>query len=349
MGACPMRKIKYKEALSEALCQSMARDGSIIVCGISVNYSSGVFGSTKEAATRFPDRVITTPACENALTGICIGAAAMGKRPVIVHDRVDFSFLAMDQLINLAAKWKYMFGGNAGSVPVVTRAIIGRGWGQGATHSQSLQSLFAHFPGLAVVMPATPHDAKGLLTQALTVSHPTVILEHRSLYEIEGDVPEPYYTELFGSVRMQKSGRDLTIVATSHMVQEALAAARTLADHSISAEVVDPRSIRPLDEAGILASVRKTGRLIVADTSHQLCGFASEVAALAAEKAFHSLRRPIVRVTLPDCPAPVAQSLEQAFYPGASQIVTAALAMMGRKAVKPVPAASQSPAFVGPY
>lgn len=338
--------IKYKAALSEGLCQAMERDPSIFVTGISVNYSAGVFGSTKEASARFPDRVITAPAMENALTGICIGAAAMGKRPVIVHDRVDFAFLAMDQLINLAAKWAYMYGAKAGRVPVVTRAIIGRGWGQGATHSQSLQSLFGHFPGLAVVMPATPADAKGLTIGALTANHPTVILEHRSLYEIEGDVPDNFYVENFGKAKLLRNGNDLTIVATSFMVQEAMAAANILASQGVQAEVVDPRSIRPLDVDTIVASVRRTGRLIVADTSHALCGFSAEVAAVAAEHCPGVLIR---RITLPDCPAPVAHSLEQAFYPGPTDIVAAGLSMCGRVNGSDIAVGTSAPEFAGPY
>ncbi len=343
-----MRTLKYREAISEGLVQAMEQDPSIFVTGISVNYSSHVFGTTKEVSERFPDRVITTPAMENALTGICIGAAAMGKRPVIVHDRADFSFLAMDNLINLAAKWKYMYGGNAGSVPIVTRMIIGRGWGQGATHSQAIHSLFGHFPGLAVAMPATPYAAKGVTMAALAADHPTVILEHRSLFEIEGQVPEEPMTE-FVPRRLLWLGRDLTIVATSHMVIEALAAQRALSEMNVSVEIINPVWIRPLDGDAILESVRKTGRLLVADVSHELCGFASEVSALVAEKAFSSLKGPIRRLTLPDCPAPVAQSLEEAFYPKASTIVGLVLEMLGRDVPEGLATIDRVDSFKGPY
>lgn len=326
-----MRKIKYSQALSEGIVQSMEKDPSIFMTGIAVDYPSGIFGSTTEATRRFgPKRVFDAPAMENALTGIAIGAAAVGKRPIIVHPRNDFMFLAFDMIINLAAKWKYMYGGNAGSVPIVVRAVIGKGWGQGASHSQSLQSVLGHFPGLNVVMPAFPKDAKGLMMSALRHSSPVIILEHRTLYDTEGEVPEePTYTPI-GKAAVVREGKDLTIVATSFMAYEALYAAAELEKEGISAEVVDLRSIRPLDEETILNSVKKTGHLIVADTSWELCGVVSEVAALVAEKGFSSLKGPVRRIALANCPAPVSQPLEKAFYPTATTIAKAAMSMMGK-------------------
>ena len=325
-----MRKIKYSQALSEGLVQSMESDHNIFVTGIAVDYPSGIFGSTAEAARRFPDRVFDAPAMENALTGIAIGAAAVGKRPIVVHPRNDFMFLAFDMMINLAAKWKYMYGGNAGTVPIVVRAVIGKGWGQGASHSQSLQSVLAHFPGLNVVMPAFPRDAKGLLMSALTHSSPVIMLEHRSLYDTEGEVPEePCYTPI-GKASVVREGKDITVVASSFMAYEALHAAEQLEREGVSAEVVDVRSIRPLDEETILQSIEKTGHLIVADTSWELCGLSSEVAALAAEKAFNYLKAPVRRITPANCPAPVSLPLEKAFYPTATTIAKAALAMLGK-------------------
>lgn len=344
-----MRTLTYKAALSEGLCQAMEADPSIFVMGIGVDYSSKVFGTTKEACERWPDRVFDVPACENALTGIAIGAAAMGKRPVIIHARCDFAFLAFDQLINLAAKWRYMYGGNARTVPIVTRMIIGRGWGQGATHSQAIHSMLAHVPGLAVAMPSCATWAKGITIAALKASHPSIIIEHRSLFETEESVPEEPYEISFGVAKVAREGRDLTIVATSHMVEEARYAARTLSGQGIQAEIVDPISIRPLDEETILASVRKTGRLLVADVSHELCGFASEVCALVAEKAFASLKGPVLRLTLPDCPCPTAHSLEEAFYPRASTIAALALDMLGIEAPKGLAAIDRIDSFKGPY
>jgi acetoin:2,6-dichlorophenolindophenol oxidoreductase subunit beta len=325
-----MRELKYANALSEGLVQAMEKDPDIFVTGIAVDYPSGIFGSTIEATRRFPDRVFDAPAMENALTGIAIGAAAMGKRPVVVHPRNDFMFLAFDMLINLAAKWKYMYGGNAGEVPIVVRAVIGKGWGQGASHSQSLQSVLAHFPGLSVVMPTFPQDAKGLMLSALSARSPVIMLEHRTLYDTSGPVPEEPVPTPIGKAAIVKEGSDLTIVATSFMAYEALHAAQQLEKEGVNVEVVDVRSIRPLDEDTILASVRKTGRLIVADTSWELCGLCSEVAALVAEKGFSSLKAPVRRIALANCPSPVSQPLEKAFYPTATTIARAALATLGR-------------------
>lgn len=325
-----MRQLKYSEALSEGLVQAMERDPNIFMTGIAVDYPSGIFGSTVEATKRFPKRVFDAPAMENALTGIAIGAAAMGKRPIIVHPRNDFMFLAFDMMINLAAKWKYMYGGNAGSVPIVVRAVVGKGWGQGASHSQSLQSVLAHFPGLTVVMPTFPKDAKGLMLSALTHSGPVVVLEHRTLYDTVGEVPQGYEPTPIGKAAVVRKGKDITIAATSFMAYEALHAAEELAKENIDAEIVDLRSIRPLDEETILNSVKKTGHLIVADTSWELCGVVSEVAALVAEKGFPSLKAPVRRIAMANCPAPVSQTLEKAFYPTATTIAKAALALLGR-------------------
>lgn len=326
-----MRALKYSEALSEGIVRAMERDPSIYMTGIAVDYPSGIFGSTVEATRRFgPQRVFDSPAMENALTGIAIGAAAVGKRPIIVHPRNDFMFLAFDMMINLAAKWKYMYGGNAGEVPILVRAVIGKGWGQGASHSQSLQSVLAHFPGLTVLMPAFPRDAKGLMLAALRHHSPVIMLEHRSLYDTVGEVPDSDEPTPIGRAAVVREGKDVTIVATSFMAYEALHAAEQLAAAGVDAEVVDARSIRPLDERTILESLRKTGRLIVADTSWELCGFSSEVAALAAEKGFAHLKAPVRRIAMANCPAPVSQPLEKAFYPSATTIARAALAMLGK-------------------
>jgi pyruvate/2-oxoglutarate/acetoin dehydrogenase E1 component len=344
------RRMKYVEALSEGLVSAMEDDASIFVTGIAVDYPSGMFGSTVEAFKRFgPERVFDAPAMENALTGIAIGAAAMGKRPVIVHPRVDFMFLAFDQLINLAAKWRYMFGGNAGYVPIVVRGIIGKGWGQGATHSQSLHSVLSHFPGLHVVMPATPKSALELTLAALKGNTPTVILEHRALYDVEGDVPLEAKPAEIGVAEILKEGEDITIVATSLMAQESLKAAEYLATKNISAEVIDPRWIRPLDEKTILKSVQKTGHLISVDVSWELCGFASEVSALVAEKAFDSLKSPVLRISVADTPAPVSKPLEEAFYPHAETIAAAVYKSLGIKADGDIGRLVEQDNFKGPY
>lgn len=343
-----MRVLKYKDAIAEATVQAMEKDESIFITGHAVDYPSGIFGSTTAAAERFPDRVFDCPSMENAFTGIAVGAAVMGQRPVFVLPRADFMFLSFDNLLNLACKWRYMYGGNAGHVPIVFRAVVGKGWGQGATHSQSPHAPLAHFPGLTVAMPATPADAKGLLLSALTGSHPVIIFEHRSLFEVEGEVDEAMTATPFGKASVLREGTDVTIVATSFMVGEALAAAEGLEKNGVSVEVVDPRTIRPLDEETILASVQKTGRLIVADTSWELCGFSSEVAALVAEKGFYSLKAPIHRIALSNCPAPVSLKLEEAFYPRASTLANAALELVG-KGTENLSHLDQKYFFKGPY
>lgn len=343
-----MRKIKYWEALSEGLLQAMERDPNVFVTGISVDYSVGAFGSTTEAVKRYPDRVFDAPAMENAMTGIAIGAAAMGKRPIVYHPRNDFLFLAFDQMINLAAKWQYMYAGQAGNMPLVVRAVVGKGWGQGATHSQSFHSTLAHFPGIHVLLPATPADAKGMLIAATQSNSPVVLLENRALYNIEGDVPEEYYATPIGKANVLRSGKDITIVATSLMVQESLIAAEGLAKEGVDVEVIDIRSIRPLDEATILASLEKTGHILAVDISWELCGFTSEIAALAAEKGFHHLKSPARRMSVANCPAPVSMPLEAAFYPKASNIAKTVLAMLGKSSDK-LANIDKEDNFKGPY
>jgi acetoin:2,6-dichlorophenolindophenol oxidoreductase subunit beta len=344
-----MRTLKYWQAISEATVQCMEADPSIFVAGIGVDDFKGIFGTTRGAFERFGRaRVVDIPNCENAFAGITIGAAAVGKRPLVVHPRNDFMFLATDQLINLAAKWRYMFGNKSG-VPVVTRAIVGRGWGQGATHSQSLQSMFGHFPGLYVAVPASPADAKGLLVSALQGSTPTIILENRALYEHVGEVPEEVTPIPYGKGRLVREGSDITVVAASLMVHEAERAADMLAEQGVSVEVIDPRTVRPLDEEIILTSVAKTGHLVVADTSWARFGFAAEVAALAAEKAIGALRAPVKRVTPPDCPAPVSKPLEEAFHPSPMTIAQACLEVLRSDLAVNGHVADVQAAFVGPY
>jgi pyruvate dehydrogenase E1 component beta subunit len=344
-----MRRLTYWQAISEALVQAMDADPNIFVAGIGVDDFKGAFGTTRAAFERFGRaRVFDIPNCENAFTGVAIGAAAMGKRPVVCHPRNDFMFLCMDQLVNLAAKWRYMFG-NKGGVPIVLRSVVGRGWGQGATHSQSLQSIFAHFPGLIVAMPASPADAKGLLVSALRGDAPVVVLENRALYDLEDEVPAEPYAIPFGRGRVVQAGTDVTIVASSLMAYEATRAAAILAEQGVSAEVIDPRTVRPLDAELILASLAKTGRLVVADTSWAMCGFAAEVAAVAAERGWASLRAPVRRVTLPDCPAPVSRPLEEAYHPSPTTIADACLDLVHGEPTGHRRVADVQASFVGPY
>jgi acetoin:2,6-dichlorophenolindophenol oxidoreductase subunit beta len=344
-----MRSLRYWEAISEATVQCMEADPSIFLTGIGVDDFKGIFGTTAEAYRRFgAPRVFDIPNGENAMTGIAIGAAAVGKRPLVVHPRNDFMFLCMDQLCNLAAKWRYMFGGKTG-VPVVFRGIVGRGWGQGATHSQSLQAVFAHFPGLYVATPASPADAKGLLVSALRGTGPVVLLENRALYELEEEVPEEPVAVPFGKGKIVRSGKDVTIVGASLMAYEAKRAAEILADHGVDAEVIDPRSIRPFDEAMLLESIKKTGRLVVADTSWAFCGFAAEVAAVAVEKGWEYLKAPVRRVTPPDCPAPVSRPLEEAFHPNPLTIAQTCLDLLKTEASVRRGVSDVQSSFAGPY
>lgn len=344
------RETSYADALSEGLVESMDRDAGIFVTGIAVDYSSGIFGTTTAALHKFgKERVFESPAMENALTGIAIGAAALGKRPVIVHPRNDFMFLALDQLINLAAKWRYMFDGNADGVPFLTRAIVGRGWGQGATHSQSLHAILAHFPGLYVGMPSTPADAKEMTVAALQADAPTVLIENRALYNEVGPVEIEIPKAAVGGARRLRDGDDVTIVATSLMVREALIAADALAGEGISARVVDPRWARPLDKDGLVAEISATGRLVVADYTWESCSLGSEIAAIAAEYCFEDLKAPVKRLGFADCPAPVTVPLEDAFYPNASTIVRACLSVMGVEGSGDFGDINIADTFKGPY
>ena len=342
------REITYAQAIAEALTQGMKQDPNVFIFGLGVDDCKGIFGTTKQAFTQFGGaRVFDTPASEGALTGVAIGAALNGKRPVLVHARNDFMFLALDQMINNAAKWKYTYNGQS-TLPMVVRGIIGKGWGQGPTHSQNLQAVFAHFPGLIVAVPSNAYDIKGIILESLSVDKPVVILEHRALYDLKTDVPEGHFRIPFGKARVARVGTDITVVATSLMVVEALKAAEILAKIGISLEVIDPVTIQPLDEAAIIHSVQKTGRLIAADSDWLRCGFTAEVSAVVAEKAFDALKAPIKRIGWPESPCPVSQPLEEAFYPTHEHIIAAAYQIMERKE-KPIVVAKTIDTFVGPY
>jgi acetoin:2,6-dichlorophenolindophenol oxidoreductase subunit beta len=329
-----MRELKYWQALSEGLIQAMERDKSVYCFGVGVDDPKGIFGTCFAAARQFgKKRVFDIPLSESALTGVAIGSSLCGMRPVMVHARNDFMLVAFDQLINNASKWRY-FNGGSRPVPIVIRSIVGRGWGQGPHHSQSLQATFAHFPGLKVVMPATPYDAKGMLAASIKDDSPVVFIEHRQLYEQSGPVPEEYYEVPLGEAAIRRPGTDVTIVATSFMVSESLKAAAVLENRKISAEVIDLRTISPMDEGLIFESVRRTGRLIVADTSWHSFGTASEIVARVSENLFNSLKAPPHIIASPNVPAPVSSPLERLFYPGVDDIVKAAEAAVTGKQVK---------------
>lgn len=322
------RELSYGEAINEATLQAMEKDAGVFVIGEGVDDATGIFNTTRQAFLKFgADRVMDTPLSENAITGAALGAAVMGMRPLVVFARDDFMLLAMDQIVNHAAKWSYTYGGKM-IAPVVYRSVIGRGWGQGPQHSQSLQSLFAHIPGLKVVMPVTAYDAKGLLLASLEEKCPVIFMEHRWLHKEKSEVPEEYYKVPIGEARVAREGKDVTVVAVSQMVLEALKAAQALEKNNVSLEVIDLRTLRPWDKKTVLESVKKTGRLIVADTGWSACGIAGEIVATAAQEALDSLVAPPRRIGLAESPAPSSYKLEEYYYPDANDIISAVSQML---------------------
>jgi len=318
-----MRTISYVQAINETLRQVMEEDRRVFLIGQGVTSPWYVGSTTVGLIDRFgPERVIDTPVSENGVTGTAIGAALAGMRPVLVHPRMDFMYYAMDQIANHAANWHYMFGGQM-NVPLTIWAIINRGGEQAAQHSQALQAMFMHIPGLKVVMPGTPYDAKGLLIASIKDDNPVVYIDDRWLYDQEEDVPEELYAVPIGKGITRKQGKDVTIVATSYMVCEATKAAMALEEDGIDAEVIDLRSLTPLDETLVFESVKKTGRLVVADAGWKTCGVGAEISAAVAGNAFEYLKAPIVRVSLPDAPAPASSALEKVYYPNANSVVSA--------------------------
>ncbi len=317
------RKLTVAQALREALSQAMTKDKNVYVMGQGVDDPSGMFGITLDLHKDYgSERVFDTPLSENALTGIAIGSAFAGMRPVYLHNRPDFMLLTMDQIVNHAAKWSYMFGGKS-NVSMVIMAVIGRGWGSAAQHSQSLHGLFMHVPGLRLVMPSTAYDAKGLLATSIADNNPVIFIKHRWLFKHSGHVPEELYSIPFGKGIVRRKGKDVTIVAISYMVIEAIRAAQELEKAGYDVEIIDPRTLSPLDEDIILDSVKKTGRLIVVDTDWVTAGASAEIAAMVAEKGFEYLKTSVKRIGWPNTQIPASYVLEEAFYPGPEDIVNA--------------------------
>jgi len=318
------RKLSYGQAIHEAIFQAMEYDNSVFVMGQGVDDPYGMFGTTSGLKEKFGEnRVFDTPLSENAMTGIAIGAAIRKMKPIYVHNRPDFLLLAMDQIVNHASKWYYTFGGKGFPVPLIIRAVIGRGWGSGPQHSQSLHGLFMHIPGLRLIMPATAYDAKGLLISSIADNNPVIFLEHRWLYKHESIVPEEMYSIPLGKGIIRCEGKDVTIVAISYMVIEALRAAEELKKEGISAEIIDPRTLLPLDKDLIIQSVKKTRRLVLADLDWKTNGVTAEIGCIIAETCPDVLKAPLIRVTEPDCPTPSGFSLEEKFYPGVTDIIKA--------------------------
>lgn len=350
------RTLKYFEAIREAHAQCMSEDPGVFIMGLGASDPGGIFGSTKGLVEEFGDeRVMDMPLAENSMTGVAIGAAIRGMRPIMTHQRVDFALVSVEQIINQAAKWHFMFNGQH-SVPLVIRMIIGRGWGQGPQHSQSLQAMFAHIPGLKVIMPTTAYDAKGMMIAATRDSNPVVCLEHRWLYGIEDNVPEELYEVPLGKARVMKEGNDVTIISVSLMSLEALRAAEFLAEHGVNAEVIDLRTIRPLDKETILESVSKTGRLMFVDTANLQFGISGEIISTVAENILGKLKAQPKRMGMPEYPLPTSPALAQNYYPGAERIAQEVLDMMGIDAkISPVQAGQSTfgdqpdPSFKGPF
>jgi pyruvate dehydrogenase E1 component beta subunit len=331
-AATDTRELTYSEALNEALREEMQRDPMVFVMGedVAVWGGGGIFGVTKTLLEEFGiDRVRDTPISEEAIIGLAVGAAATGCRPVAEIMYADFTTMAMDPIVNQAAKMRYMFGGKA-RVPLVIRAQEGAGRGNAAQHSQSLEAWFAHIPGLKVVTPATPYDAKGLLKTAIRDDNPVIFLEHKALYFTKGHVPEAEYLIPLGQADVKHAGSDVTVVGIHTMALKALEAADDLESEGVSIEVIDPRSIFPLDIDTIVESVKKTGRLVVAHEAYQRGGVGAEIAIQVMERAFDYLDAPIERVAGANCPVPYATNLERLAIPGKEEIVEAARRTLGK-------------------
>jgi pyruvate dehydrogenase E1 component beta subunit len=326
-----MRILNYAGAIREAHAQILATDPRAFVIGQGL-WSPWYAGASLDGLDRefSRDRIIDSPVSENATTGLAVGAALAGMRPIVFHPRMDFMLLAVDPIVNQAANWSYLFQGKIG-VPLVIRAVINRGGEQGAQHSQALHAMFMHVPGLKVVMPSTAYDAKGLLIAAIEDPNPVLYIDDRWLYGISEAVPEEMYRVPIGKAAVRRTGSDVTLVGISSMAQENLKASEILAAEGIGAEVIDLRSLKPWDSETVLESARKTGRVVVADPGWRTAGASAEIAAVISEEAFHDLRQPVARVTLPDCPAPTSRLEEASYYPGAKQICEAARRLLSSK------------------
>jgi pyruvate dehydrogenase E1 component beta subunit len=334
------RTITFQQAISEALAQEMARDPSVIVMGEDnvggmgadgeKDAWGGVLGVTKGLYPKFGDRVMDTPISESAFIGAAIGAATAGMRPVAELMFIDFMGVCFDQIFNQAAKFRYMFGGKA-QTPVVIRTMVGAGFRAAAQHSQMLYSIFTHIPGLKVVIPATPYDAKGLMIQSIRDNDPVIFCEHKMLYTVQGEVPEEIYTIPFGEANVVRDGKHVTIVTLGRMVHVALEAAANLAKNNIQCEVIDLRTTSPMDQDTVLESVEKTGRLVVVDEANPRCNIATDVSAIVAQKAFGALKAPIEMVTAPHTPVPFSPDLEDLYIPNAAKIEAAVVKVTGYK------------------
>lgn len=357
-----MSRADERETLTgaEAIClgtvEAMEADPKVIVMGLGVPDPKGIFGTTIGLQKKFgAQRVFDIPCSENAITGVAIGCALGGYRPILTHQRVDFALLSMEQIVNQAAKWRYMFGGKM-RVPLVIRMIVGRGWGQGPQHSQALHAWFAHVPGLKVVLPVFPQDSRDLLLLSVEDDDPVIFIEHRWLHGVKGHVESRCPPLPLGRAAIVREGKDVTIAAFSYMVLEALEAAKKLAGDGVSAEVIDMRTARPLDTETLLASVRKTGRFVAADIATGICSVGSELVSVVARGAHSSLKSAPELVASPESPTPTSPALSAEYYPRAPHIVAAvrrALGLPFDASLTAVPDGVEldkpDPAFTGPF
>lgn len=346
------RTITYSQALFEAIDQEMARDSGVFVLGQGIDDFKGMYGTTKGLAEKYgANRVFDTPLSEEGMTGVAIGAAMAGMRPIHTHIRMDFMLLAMNQIINIAAKSQYMYGGQV-SVPIVIRSVIGRSWGQGAQHSQGLHSLFMHIPGLRVVAPTTPFDAKGCLIASIRDNNPVMFVEHRMVHFQKGHVPEDAYTVPMGKARLLSPGKDITIVGISHAVVECIRAKETLKQAGIDAEVIDPVWLSPLDVETIAESVRKTGSLLVVDSGWTFTGASAEIVSAVGEQLQGQKLFKFKRMGFAPVPCPTTKKLETLYYPNASTIASSAHSLLNPDQKSWIPDHIESPEileFKGPF
>lgn len=323
-----MRELSYAQAINEALRQCMREDEKVILLGEDIGRYGGIFQVTAGLLDEFgQNRVMDMPISESGFVGMGVGCALTGMRPVVEIMFIDFTTVCMDMIVNQMAKMHYMFGGR-GKVPMVLRTNIGAGRGAAAQHSQSLHSIFMHIPGLLVAMPSDPYDAKGLMIEAIKSDDPVIFVEHKKLYAEKGHVPEESYTIPFGKALVKRAGKDITVVATLSMVPRALRAAEKAAKKGIDLEIIDPRTITPLDKKTILDSVSKTGRLLVADEGCKRCGAAAEISAMVADEGMDYLKAPILRVCSPDTPVPYSPPLEEAYIPDVKDLLPAVERLM---------------------
>jgi acetoin:2,6-dichlorophenolindophenol oxidoreductase subunit beta len=316
-----LRKLNYLDAIREGMQQLMKANDKVFVYGEGIDIASGPFGVPLNLASEFgDDRIFDVPLSEAANTGVGIGAAINGMRPIMIHFRLDFILLTLDQIFNAASKMSYQFGNNL-KCPFVIKVTVGRGWGQGPNHSQSFHSIFTHFPGMKVVLPSNPYDAKGLLVDSVLDDNPVLYVEHKSLYGSESEVPEEMFRVPIGKGKIIKKGKDVTILAYSIMVPLVMNSIEKLNKIGINAEVIDLRSSYPLDEELIASSLSRTGRVVIADIDWVFCGIGSEISAIITENYFNLLKAPIKRIGLPHTSHPVSYSLEDVFYPNEETIV----------------------------